>query len=351
MMYDDVELLALAATDLYLCEDCDEGTDVLIGPEVHYIEEMASIVKVVMLVSVDTEFKEESSAGKISLNVFGRKVLQAINIESHDIVVFFENNKLSPYLYAFDRARQHLKKDGLVFFNAISEKPSRQEALVAVESFVGAIKAEAASAQFRRYMRSYERAVTKNSVTVNEHVDALFGCYSRMVVIRLDLGYSREYCASLTGVVSIERVKKDFVELNRIIKRGRLKGGICGFVWKLEFGPVKQFHYHWMIFLDGSKFREDVTIAKEIGEIWKNIVTGGDGCYFNCNARKHLYRYPALGMIKWDSVVEVDNVKRAASYLVKLDLLVRPNLLGGERTFGKSGSPSKKSLAGRPRQS
>lgn len=348
MLYED-ELFELAASDQYLVDDGDSQSGVYIGHETSHVQDMACIVKVVMSIACGAEYKVLGAKGA-RLNGLGKQVLQAVNIDTQEIVSCFENNRLSPYFYVFDKARRRLKDEDLLW--AVSgDNPFPVDALKAVDCVVDSIRGEADNVTFRADMRNYERAAKKNSVGVNRFIDSLFAECSRMLVMRIDLGYSLGYLSSLTGVVSADRVKKDFDELVKSIRKGRLKDGICGYVWKLEFGPIKQFHYHFMLFLDGSKFREDITIAEELGEHWKGVITNGEGAYFNCNRRKEKYRYPALGMRKWDGAGDVDNVKKAVDYLVKLDLLVRANLPKGRRTFGKSGRPSEKGPAGRPRKS
>ena len=202
---------------------------------------------------------------------------------------------------------------------------------------------------FKRYLRNCERAVNKNSKSFQGLVDGLFKKTSRMLVLRLDIGYSLAYLQSQCWKISLERVKEDFSTYLRLLRRGRFEKSLCGYVWKLEFGPTKQYHYHLMIFLDGAKHQADITICEELGELWRVKVTSGVGCYFNCNGKKEKYSKKGIGMIEWKNAEAIDNLKLAGSYLVKKDLLIRPNLKDNERTFGRSAIPRLNSKQGRPR--
>jgi hypothetical protein len=351
MFYED-GLFEVATIDQYIIDDCGDKTRSFVGAEASCVEDMASLIKIVMSIACDVEYKVKGIRGGFRLNKFGNEILHAISLDLNLIMECFVSNRVNPYVSVFEKARNHLKDKDL-FEPVISESPLHEDAFAAVESMVNSIRAEAATPVFKRYMRNYERSVRKNSIGVNAFIDKLFMKYSRMLIIRIDLGYSIDYLLSLDGVMSSKRVKNDFNLFLKCLRSGVVKDGVCGYIWKLEFGPVKQFHYHVMIFLDGSKFREDITIAKGLGDEWRNNITSGEGVYYNCNNRlgKKPYSYHALGMASWGEQDKIINIKRAAGYLVKLDLLVRPNLPKGWRTFGKSGEPSKKCLAGRPRKS
>ena len=105
-----------------------------------------------------------------------------------------------------------------------------------------------------------------------------------------------------------------------------------------------------MFFLDGSEHREDITIAQNIGELWVNGITQGEGIYWNCNAYKDKYRNLGVGMINYHETVLRDNMINTALYLVKRDYLIRSVMFNSKnRAFGKGQIPEK-SKSGRPRK-
>ena len=126
---------------------------------------------------------------------------------------------------------------------------------------------------------------------------------------------------------------------------------MVGYVWKLEYGADKAFHYHMIFFLDESKHHQDIRIAESIGEIWKDEITNGKGIYWNCNAKKKNYEKSkriATGKIKHDDHELRENLNHMASYLTKPDYFVKLTLSDGARTYQRGGKP-KKIKAGRPR--
>ena len=344
------ELFEQAALDQYVADTQSDDVFLTILPEEPYIHDMAEVIKMVMEVANHTGYAMVGSLGGCRrLNKTGRKYLRTLRIDSKELISVFKNNKLSPYIGVFNRARAAMSKACLLSV-VESDKASIAEELEAVTFAVNFIEKAATNAVFKRYMKNYERAVKKNEASLNGFVDDLFERHSRLLVLRLDVGYSLPYIQSQKWNVNPERVKSDFNRFLRAMKRSRLKDALCGYVWKLEYGPTKKYHYHLMIFLDGSKHQEDVVIGKELGELWKGKITNTDGTYFNCNRDKEKYKRCGVGMVSWNEGEKINNIKHAGNYLVKLDLLVRPNLPDGERTFGRSGVNKNKSTAGRPRR-
>ena len=128
--------------------------------------------------------------------------------------------------------------------------------------------------------------------------------------------------------------------------------GMVGYVWKLEYGREKGHHYHMMFFLDGAKVRQDIVIAKLIGEYWNNVITQGKGVYYNCNGNKARYRHCGVGMIHYSEAEKLRSLKEmAAIYLTKADRYVSACMPGNNRTFGKGNSPKVgERSVGRPRE-
>lgn len=338
--YDD-ELFRTLEWSQYYINDGDAGVGCVIGDDAKCIEDMGDSIKVVMSIVSGSKYKELGLRGKYNLNDFGRKIVNSLSIEPSCIMSYFENNTLSEYFHVFAKAREGVRLAGLLDLVCADSCP-RVVVVDAVDKFVSVVMSVAGNAVFRRRVRDSERCAKNNGAGMNELVDSIFSKHSRVLVLRVDFGYSLPYMHSLAGVVCSERVRRDMAAFIKDLNKGVLKAGLLGYLWKLEFGPIKQFHYHCMFFLSGSKFQKDIVIATKLGERWRNVVTGGDGVYFNCNVEKEKYPYPALGMKLRSDPQGIIAVKKAAEYLVKLDWVARPNLPPGRRTFGRSQAPKRK---------
>ncbi|EGH27726.1 hypothetical protein PSYJA_01294, partial [Pseudomonas syringae pv. japonica str. M301072] len=125
---------------------------------------------------------------------------------------------------------------------------------------------------------------------------------------------------------------------------------MVGYAWKLEYGKRKGFHYHLMLFLDGSKVMRHVAIGKSIGEIWVNEITEGAGSYWNCTGKEFYYKSCGVGEVDYYDAPKIQAVKDAAAYLVKIDRWITTLVPKGMRCFGKGVVKKVEGTAlGRPR--
>ena len=159
-------------------------------------------------------------------------------------------------------------------------------------------------------------------------VDDAFSYCSRLLVVRFDIGYSKEITLSKLNLadrvsnvnarISMEEmsesIKKFTHEFNKIYRRDRL-----GYLLKIEHGILKGYHAHVFIFLNGHKRQKDVMIARQLGELWANEITEGKGVYWNCNANKN-YPQCGIGMIHREQIEKQIILKeKAIHYLMKCD--------------------------------
>lgn len=228
------------------------------------------------------------------------------------------------------------------------------------------IRQDLKSEPFRKAIKSKKNAISKNKQNLLRYIDDLFKYRSRLLVIRIDLGYSKvkrlhklRPCINIKIPLSPPKKLKLFGESVRehraiLIKQlnKKFKKDLIGYIWKLEYGVMKGFHYHMIFFLDGSKYREDISISKSIGELWVNEITQEEGTYWNLNADKERFKKNdrvATGAINNNEQSKRENLKRMAIYLIKPDYFVKTALPNNARTFGKGEVP-KKIKSGRPRK-
>jgi len=168
-----------------------------------------------------------------------------------------------------------------------------------------------------------------------ELIEALFDRYSRLMVIRVDLGYTKLD----TPYIDYETARHHREQLCEALQHHPLFEHLVGYAWKLEWRPDKGFHYHWFFFFDGHQCREDITQSRLIGELWKQSITGGQGLYHNCNVdAENKYYYNAMGAIDYYDFEKQRGLYKLAKYLTKIDEYAA--MLVSGRTFQTSRKPA-----------
>ena len=207
----------------------------------------------------------------------------------------------------------------------------------------------------KRRSEADERAVEYAS-----YAEAILGTCARLVVLRIDLEYQKEFKDQIGILDAIADIKRFFNNQ----RHNSLFAEQLGFIVKLEYGAQKGLHFHLLLFFDGSKRdgRKDVHLAQKIGEYWVKVITKGRGNYWNINAYKAKYEQRGLrgiGVINAGETNLVENLKqRVVGYLCKSTQFVTIRLPEGQNTKrriktirrGKFPAEPKKKL-GRPRNS
>lgn len=141
--------------------------------------------------------------------------------------------------------------------------------------------------------------------------------FPKLMVLRLDFGYGKEH-----SPISTDRIISDWEELKAFIST-KFPSNL-GHAVKLEYGLQKGAHMHVLLLFNGAMVRQDVTIAKLIGEHWSKVVTGGMGVYFNCNAApyKNRFSYCGVGVFNKLDEATVAGFQAVADYITKPDPLV-----------------------------
>ena len=224
------------------------------------------------------------------------------------------------------------------------------------EALLYLLKEEAENAQFQLRLKVFNKLPEKNYNSLKRYIDTLFNRYARLLVIRIDLGYAakhRNFMDESQRIDEYQQARNDRARLYNNSKKNSLFDNLVGYVWKLEYGLTKGFHYHLILFFDGSKVCQDVYIAKQVGEYWNKLIPNDQGRYWNCNANKTDYQKLGIGMINhFDLDLRENLLDYVSRYLIKTDLFSRVIVRGNNRTgrtFGKGIVKDKKNGIGRPR--
>ena len=300
---------------------------------------------------IKTKIKQFEMGFELINNSLMKLLIDMVNYSNGYVCGHYGLDVFSVMFY--QEAKSSNMIDTLIFF---SPTFLTKEQAVAINDFVVKLREKVRSKDYRKLVNDLNFANKRTFKSGANLVNTLFDIHSRLMVVRVDLAYSsKNMGGSLTERdlswrdINLNKVNQDREKFFNSIRQTSIGKFLVGYIWKLEYGEDKGFHYHMIFFFDGSKVHKDAHYADEIGKYW-NQITGGIGCHFNCNRAKSEYKRLGIGMINHNDTELRDNlVWRVLAYLVKKDQLIRPDV-GNHRTFGRSEIPKPKSPSGRPRK-
>lgn len=167
------------------------------------------------------------------------------------------------------------------------------------------------------------------------------------LLIRVDWGFHKSSTPMPSRLKTEEEIIAEFaiVDAKRKLMLSRLQkmfgDDLSFYAWKIECGDEKGLHIHWLIALNGTKYKNAWFHGKQIADDWQANVCGKESYAWNASAiykkgtpyLKDLdYRDPELPKIL-DTFV---------GYLTKLDVTMKLIAPKGFRSFGCSKLKSEK---------
>ncbi len=192
--------------------------------------------------------------------------------------------------------------------------------------------------------RNFFKGPEKNTKLLHSYVNSLFKTNARLLVVRVDLSYKSKF-SKLIMPDEIMEHRKMLIIKN---KNNPLTKDWKGYAWRLEYGKETGFHFHFVVFMDGSKFKSDVVAAGKIGQRW-DVITGGRGRFYNCGLDKTKYRYVGVGLVDYHDTEKRKNMMKALSYLTKAEKLAKLKI-DKVKTFGRGKIIKRINKLGRPRK-
>lgn len=175
-------------------------------------------------------------------------------------------------------------------------------------------------------------------------INKLISKFSKLLVIRIDFSIYRKF------EITLELMKTYLsIFLKKLHTPNDKVPPIVGYIWKLEYGIQKGYHYHFIFFMDGNLYKQDTYFADLLGDLWRKI-TQDKGTYHSCNHNKAAYKKLAIGMLVHNDQEKVDVLFSVVDYITKVDQFIIEKMLSNYRTFGYSTRKYEKRKAGRPRQ-
>lgn len=257
----------------------------------------------------------------------------------------FPGHSFNPYVGALVKAID--KRAKLRFYLEQATSAELPQLVAEVNALAADLRAIGRCGEFKRELHRSYRRCRQNQRSLDKYIDKIFEVRgSRHLVIRIDLLYAMED-RILTGRATDVTVERAHADLEKFFRYVRRDYPLTGGAWRLEYGLESGHHFHVLLFLNGHRVREEVSIARAMGEHWENVITEGLGRYHNCNAGSYVRR--GIGMINHYDLEKIAALKKdVASYLTKADFWLRFDAAG--RTFGKGVMPVKTTGAGRPRK-
>lgn len=182
----------------------------------------------------------------------------------------------------------------------------------------------------------------------SDYIFALFNVYSKLLVVRLDVGYTKEK----SGGASLGDLRNDVMHLLANMRgKPSLFKHLTGYIIKFEHGEEKGFHAHFILFYDGQKVCKDEYFSMQVGEYWREVITKGDGLYFSCNVKKSEYVRCGIGMVDHsDAVKRKYFMEEVLCYLFReKQPIIAFKKTGKEKSIIRGGMPKAKGNEGRPR--
>ena len=260
----------------------------------------------------------------------GKRVLECVdNLRVPIVRQYLTRHRFSPYFELWEEYDRELEQ--AVWY------ARHAQMLEGLNRCIEAIRIKARESSFRAVVRNQERSARKNWAGLQSFIHKVFAEDSRLLVVRVDLGYRSDPVEFGFNWQKPEdsKVKKDLKQILSFISRkvpNRL-----GHVWKLEYGASKGHHVHCLILIDGHLSQKGFPIAKMIGEKWEAIT--GNGSYWNCNGSEALFKRRGqlgIGLIDYSNKEARENLMNVALYVAKADYYARFISPDIGRTFGKS---------------
>lgn len=142
----------------------------------------------------------------------------------------------------------------------------------------------------------------------NQHLDSLFGVYSKLLPFRMDFAYRKNTlsyrCACRYAMCA---------EMLQLINEVGEK--LVGYAWVMEYTERKGLHIHFVGYLNGQSHRSSYLVSRLMGDIWRRV-TEGNGYYHWCRFNKN-YPVNINHVIHYSDHKAVNALRYAISYLAK----------------------------------
>lgn len=190
--------------------------------------------------------------------------------------------------------------------------------------------------EFKRVKSDRKYQVRKNRYQAQEALYDLLGRYSRVLAIRTDFGYLKEYLPQI-GIADADRHLKTFIkEINTRSEFKHMKL----YARVIEQGKSRGYHIHFAAYFNGDDHWQGWYMANMFCKLWEEV-SEGMGCSHNCNRDEAEYEANGsrgIGMLHRNNPQECRNAVIAIGYVAnveKVDQHLRVRM-ANQRSFAMS---------------
>lgn len=233
---------------------------------------------------------------------------------------------------------RHLSLYAEVFFTALHNQDHsysspglsctvRQEEAERFNQLIHDIRQRCKTPWFRQEHETRGNLATGMYYRMVSYARRLINRHRKLLILRVDF-----YLPSAYQDITAEQAKaylKHFLD-NRRSNPGIFKHDV-GYIWKLEHGQERGFHFHCIFFLNGSTANGNgIYWADQYGQYWEGLWGGESGLYHNCNREKLVkaasgrYRYNQVGVghLQYTDHLMRRNLYCVIAYLAKQEQAV-----------------------------
>ena len=258
---------------------------------------------------------------------------------------YSEKYRYSEFVMLFFDCIETLNLPGYKFTNPdILMLPSGKREGDLFNELIELIRKESKSSKFRHKVSQRAINADKNYLSGKNYIAALFNNHEKLMVIRIDPGYKAEFAASVT----IEEAQAHMKKFLNNWRSNKMFDVCVGYIWKLEQGAEKGFHFHMFLFFNGNVLQKDEYIARKICNYWIETITDNRGHCTDSNRRKKDFDRCCVGEINYTDHQKREYLLKNLEYVTKKEQFVKLKTLLKTRVFGRGEMPRSSGL-GRPR--
>lgn len=208
-----------------------------------------------------------------------------------------------------------------LFGPQVEEELSTSQAQEIAEALIHRFSSD----EFQNYaiarVDTLRRSHQRSKATLVKQLSRLKQDYSKLMLVRVDLHYGKDY---VKHAEPESHILHDWKLLRDIVAK-RFATSHLGYYAKLEYGNDRSVHMHVLFLFDGRVVRQDESIGRKICSIWTDEVTDGIGTAYNVNnpAKKAAYKNCGIGVFRYLDGATIAGFQAVADYLTKPDFMTR----------------------------